>query len=415
VVKVKFMISECTNSKKTRKYIYISSLFSEPLVSLYPILPFILLKSLGATNLQIVLFTTLKPISSIFAFYWSERISQNKQSLRLNLIGAGLLARIPIGLAIFFDNVWFLVFASTLYMLFSRAGIPAWMEILKNNMEKKELEKSFSFSSSLAYAEGILIAIGASIFLDTHPTSWKLFFALAIILGLIALFFQSRVSSDTLIRKTEHLPKKNFKDFILSPWRDSVKLMKSRKDFSLFQTAFMIGGFGLMLIQPVLPIFFTEYLNLSYKDLIISYSICKGLGFLLSSSIWSFALNRYSIPVFTSAVLFGFALFPLLILLTLKIFYFVYIAYFVYGIAQAGSHLIWHLSGPLFAKEESSARFSSVNILLVGVRGFFGPILGGLLQAVLGPIILFLISASLCFFSGLSYLKKVRRRKILDL
>jgi hypothetical protein len=408
------MISEYANSKKTRKYIYISSLFSEPLVSLYPILPFILLKSLGATNLQIVLFTTLKPLSSIFAFYWSERASQNKQSLRLNLIGAGLLARIPLGLAICFDNVWFFVFASTLYMLFSRAGIPAWMEILKNNMEKKELEKAFSFSSSIAYAEGILIAIGVSIFLDNKPSSWKLFFALAIFFGLIGLFFQSLVSRDALVKKNETTSKKNFKDFILAPWRDSVKLMKSRKDFSLFQTAFMIGGFGLMLIQPVLPIFFTEYLNLSYKDLIISYSICKGLGFLLSSSFWSYALNCYSIPVFTSFVLFGFALFPILILLTLKNFYFVYIAYFFYGIAQAGSHLIWHLSGPLFAKEENSSRYSGVNIVLVGVRGFFGPIAGGLLEIWLKPLILFLISAFLCFSSAIFYLREYYKNKVLD-
>jgi MFS family permease len=400
--------------KKTKKLILLSNLFNEPLVSLYPILPFILLKSLGASNLQIVLLTILKPVSAIFAFYWSERTSQNKQTLKMNLIGAGLLSRIPLAIALFFDNVSFFVLAATSYVLFSRALIPAWMEILKKNISKKGLEKSFSFSSSIAYAEGIFIAIGASYFLDSYANSWKIFFALSLVSGLIGLVFQSLVKVE-VEQKSQIATKENFRDFLLSPWKNSWKLMKSRKDFSIFQTAFMIGGFGLMLIQPVIPIFFMEYLSLSYKDLIISYSVCKALGFVLSSSFWSRFMNLVSIPTFTALVLIGFGLFPFLILCTLKSFYFVYIAYFVYGIAQAGSHLIWHLSGPLFAREENSSRFSGVNIVMVGIRGVFGPLLGGVLQTVLGPIILFWLSSFLCFLSAIGYFANFEIKSILKL
>jgi MFS family permease len=97
-------------------------------------------------------------------------------------------------------------------------------------------------------------------------------------------------------------------------------------------------------------------------------------------------------------VLVGFAIFPLVIVAAILHPYWIYVAYFIYGIAQAGSHLIWHLSGPLFAEGEKSLRYSGVNIVMVGIRGALGPPLGGLLVAFTGPIFVFLLSALFCLF-----------------
>ncbi len=391
------------NEYKTRRALLLSSLFNEPFVSLYPLLPFILLKSLGATAFQIVLLTMLKPVSSIFSLYWSEKISQNRHTLRMSLVGAGLLARLPFLFALFFDNVWLLIGASTLYMLFSRAGIPAWMEILKVNLPDRVREKSFSFGSALGYAEGVLIAIGIGSLLDKSVISWKIFFGSAILLGIIALAIQAFVpmgETKEVIAKPERL---SLKESFLRPWIDCYELMKNRSDFRNFQWAFMVGGFGLMVIQPVIPIFFMETLQISFRDLMIAYSICKGLGFVLTSSLWSRALGYFRVGTFTAFVLIGFALFPLLIIAAIAHQYWIYVAYFVYGIAQAGSHLIWHLSGPLFAEGEKSSRYSGVNIVMVGIRGTLGPPLGGLLVALFGPIAVFIISALFCL-SGVTAL-----------
>ncbi len=393
---VKHSSNLSSNEYKTKKALLLSSLFNEPFASLYPLLPFILLKFLGATAFQIVLLTMLKPVSSIFSLYWSEKISQNRHSLRMSLVGAGLLARIPFLFALFFDNVWLLIGASTLYMLFSRAGIPAWMEILKINLPNRVREKSFSFGSALGYAEGVLIAIGIGSLLDKSIFSWKIFFGAALLFGIGALVIQALVpmneKKDELIKPVSL----SLKESLLRPWIDCYDLMKKRSDFRNFQWAFMIGGLGLMVIQPVIPIFFMETLEISFRDLMIAYSICKGLGFVLTSSLWSRALGLLSIGSFTSLVLTGFALFPLLIIASMAHQYWIYIAYFVYGIAQAGSHLIWHLSGPLFARGEKSSRYSGVNIAMVGIRGSLGPPLGGLLVILIGPIAVFVISSFLC-------------------
>ena len=271
---------------KTKWAVLWSSLLFEPFAALYPLLPVILLKGAGATGLQIVLLTMLKPVSSLFSLYWSERVSQNRQTLKGNLLGAGLLARLPFLGALFFDNVWLFVAASTLYMLFSRAGIPAWMEMLKQSLPAKERERVFSWGSAIGYAEGALIAIGLGAFLDQSVDGWKLCFAAASLLGLAGLFIQLRVP----IRHVQEPP---LPTNALQPWRDCYTLMKTHAPFRRFQWAFMAGGLGLMLIQPVIPVFFADTLTITYRDLMIAYSICKGLGFVTTASAPLWTLIHY--------------------------------------------------------------------------------------------------------------------------
>lgn len=389
----------CQSGSRTRLAVLLSSLLHEPLSSLYPLLPFIFLHHCHATAFQIVLLTTLKPVSSIFSFYWSEKLSNNHHSGRWNLLGAGLLARLPLLLALFLDSTWFLLLATTLYMLFSRASVPAWMEILKINLPEEERKKVFSLGSALGYAEGVLIAIGIGSLLDHFDNSWKILFCGAIFLGLLALFLQVLLPPKETPEKEAPPVEASWKSSFLKPWIDCIDLMKKRSDFRRFQWGFMICGFGLMIIQPVIPFFFTEALHISYRDLMIAFSICKGLGFVLSSPLWNQLLTKGSIRLFTSLVHIGFAIFPLLLALSLKSALWLYVAYLLYGIAQAGSHLIWHLSGPLFANEEMSARYSSVNVVLVGIRGLLGPPLGGLLYASSGSLPTLALGSLLCLIA----------------
>ena len=51
----------------------------------------------------------------------------------------------------------------------------------------------------------------------------------------------------------------------------------------------MLGGAGLMFMQPVLPIFSEETLKLSYTELALAFAFCKGISFILSiPSVWGF-------------------------------------------------------------------------------------------------------------------------------
>ncbi len=382
----------------TRRAILLSSVLHEPFSALYPLLPFIFLKDLGASSLQIVLLVMLKPLVALFSFYWSSRVKKRRDLLRMNLLGAGILARVPLLICLYINNIWLLIIAAALYMLFSRASIPAWMEMLKLNLPSKVREKLFSVGAALGYGVGILIAIGAGELLDRDISLWKSLYAGSILIGLLGVVIQCIIPI-----RGEHEQEATLEKVRNNPWKDSLHLMKTRPDFRRFQMGFMAGGFGLMLVQPVIPQFFSEVLHLSYKNLMIAYSICKGLGFVFTSSLWSIGLTRLSISHFTALVLFGFSLFPLCILFAPLSEWCLYLAYILYGIAQAGSHLIWHMSGPMFSDHEDSSTYSGVNIVMVGVRGVIAPPLGGLLAAVTGLYYPFFTSIVLCLI-GISFL-----------
>lgn len=389
------MLSQKTYVAKTRSSVILSSLIHEPFSSLYPILPFILIKNYKAAALQIVLLTMLKPMASIFSFYWSELISQKRHTLRMNLLGAGLLARLPFVAAIFFDNVWGLIAASTLYMLFTRASIPAWMEILKLNLPAKMRERYFAIGSAIGYAEGVFIAIGVGSLLDYDIHLWRHLFLVSLVLGLLGVLIQVLLPIQKRQEEEVKKEKKSFRENFLRPWQDCVHLMRTRSDFRRFQWAFMIGGFGLMIIQPVIPIFFSENLHLSCTEIMIAFSICKGLGFVLTSPLWSRSMSYLSVGTFTTFVLFGFGVYAFCLVLGVYGCFWIYLAYIIYGIAQAGSHLIWHMSGPIFAENEASSRYSGVSVVMVGVRGMLGPPLGGLLAVLLGPLPVIFFSVAL--------------------
>ncbi len=386
--------------QKTSKTIFWSSILHEPIACFIPLLPFILLKDLHATTLQIVLLTMLSPISALFSIYWSSRISTLGEGLKKNFLGASILARAPLLLSLIFPNVWLIILSSACYNLFSRASIPSWMEMLKLNLPNKIREKFFSIGSAIGYGEGICLAILMGSLLDHSLWVWRPILALALIISLIGSLVQFYMP----LREGKSICAKKEKYSILTPWKESFSLLKKRKDFLRFQWAFMAGGFGLMMFKPLLPQFFDQILMISYRDLMIAFSVCKGLGFILTSQKWSQMMQKTSLSLLTSFVLLGFALFSLFLLAAKIHLNYIFIAYVVYGIAQAGSHLIWHLSGPFFAGDrENSSSYSNVNIVLVGVRGLLGPLLGGILGTLLGIEILLTISIFL-YFIGIASL-----------
>src|SRR5262249_36868079 len=148
-------------------------------------------------------------------------------TLRTNLLGAGLLARLPFLFAIFTGNVWAIILGSTVYMLFVRAAIPAWMEMLKLNLPKVVRERVFSVSSALGYAEGALIAVALGSLLDQEIMIWRYLFSVAIGLGIIGVVVQ--VCMPIREPKSSHFPKGrmalSFKEALVRPWADGYRLM----------------------------------------------------------------------------------------------------------------------------------------------------------------------------------------------
>ncbi|PIS03181.1 MAG: MFS transporter [Chlamydiae bacterium CG10_big_fil_rev_8_21_14_0_10_42_34] len=406
-------MNEPIQQKAMSRALLWSNLLSEPLFTLYGFIVFILYKDLGASAFQIALLTMLKPVVTILSFYWSAGLKGRTKKLKSNVLWAGFLMRAPFLLCLWIDSPAFVIAAAANYMFFYRAGIPAWLEIIKRNMGEGSRSKAFSISSALGYAEGVILALGCGSLLDKDPGLWRVLFFCSAVIGLMTLVVQSRIVIADVGERLEAEERLSIREVLVRPWRDSYRLMRDRVDFSRFQWGFMVCGFGLMLIQPVLPLFAVDVLGVSYLEMAGAVSVAKGFGFALSSPIWARWIDRANLFKMASFVFLSIGLFTVLLCFSVWSIVWLYVAYFWYGVGQGGSHLVWNMSGPIFSGKDESSRYSGVNVVLAGLRGAVAPPLGGLLAVVLGPVQVLGIGGILCFYSGVRMLqsKFVRAEK----
>ncbi len=394
-------MTELSKSKQMGWALVWTNLLTEPLFTLYSFLVFILYKDLGASAFQIALLTMLKPVVTILSFYWSAGLKGKAKKLKSNVLWAGFFMRAPFLLCPWVDSAWFVIAAAANYMFFYRAGLPAWLEIIKRNMGDGR-GRIFSISSALGYAEGVVLALACGGLLDKDPGLWKVMFFGAAVVGLMSLAVQSRieVEGEDLVEERPSL-----RELVVRPWRDSYQLIKRRPDFSRFQWGFMVSGFGLMLIQPALPLFAVDILGVSYLEMAGAISIAKGLGFALSSPLWARWIDRANVLKMASLVFFSFGIFTAFLSLSLWGIFWFYLAYFLYGVGQGGSHLVWNMSGPIFAGKDESSRYTGVNVALAGLRGAVAPPLGGWLAVLCGPVQVLMMGGALCVYSSVRMLQ----------
>jgi MFS family permease len=374
-----------TGLAETRRAFFISHMVQEPFVAVYSMLGILLTKQLDASPFQVAVLTMLKPVVSVLSFYWGSFLQQKRTHVRANLLAATSFAVVPFLFAPLVDHAWFFVAAGAGYALFSRAAIPARMELLKINVPAEEREHLFSNASCLAYAVGVIASVSFGVLLDFRPEWWTQLVCVAACVSLFSIAALASIPDGSGgLRPGQEPLDASVKEILLHPWQATIRLLNNRPDFFHFQVGFFLAGLGLMVAMPAIPSFLTD-LNVSYTELFFSLGVLKGLGFILTSNLWAKAIRRYPISLVSGAVFCGFGLFLICLLLAAVTPIFVLVAYGMYGIAQAGSHLVWNLSGPIFSGKETSFQYSSVNVLAIGMRGMVGPPVGGLIAQFLSP------------------------------
>ncbi len=395
-------------SKRTRSFLFWTSIASEPFVVLYALAPFILRKELGASLLQLSILSSLRPLLPVLSFYWSSGLHQNRHSLRRNLILAWFFARAPFLLLPLFPNSWYFICCCAIYELFKKSGTPAFIEILKINIKEGSREKNYCLCFALTFTESVLFGIAIVCLLDSEFFIWWRAFAIAAAISLVSLTIHFNVAKASPQEERSSEDRKIISRLI-TPWKNVFVLLRENEGFFRFQCGFMMGGAGLMLMAPVLPLIYVDNLCLSSSEVAIGRSVLMGLGVISSVYFWWKMISERRIERLLRNVLLGFALYLILTLCSISFSPIFYLSSLVYGIAQAGSHLLWNLSGPIFSGDEDSTRFSGVNVLMVGVRGAFIPALGGTLGSLFGPIPVIVLAFCFCL-AGALYMTNVSKR-----
>lgn len=384
--------------RSARAFIF-ANLICCPFFGIFAMIPMILCKELSASPFQISTLTAIKPLSAIFAFYWSHytlRYSSDK-----SLAFAYFFKLAPFLLLPLFSSPTAFIAAFGMHMLLLRGVMPSWMELLKQNLSSNECSKLSSIGSSANYLAGGLLPLLFAWILDAFTGSWRWVLACTSLLGMGSVWLiLALLGRGSFLQKPQ---KSNGSFSLIKPWVQAGKLLKRRPDFFHFQVGFFLGGAGLMIMHTVIPGYFTKTLNLTYQEMFFAICFCKGVGFSLCSPFLLRYFNISPIFSFASKIPLLAVVFPLLLALAPLHTGFIFAAYFLYGAMQSGSELAWKMSGPIFASEEDSSLYSAVNVLSVGLRGIFFPYLGAILLMVGGPFLGLVIGGLFCL-SGSGYL-----------
>lgn len=352
------------------KLYLLNRVLCSPLEILFTLLVFILSKNLNALAYQLTLIACLKPITSFFAFYASSVIFDKPQRIRRYLFINSLIGCVPCLFYPFVKNVWFYIASYTLFMITMRAASPAWIEVLKSTFKTQELSKIFSKGTSITYGMTIFFPPICCFFMDQNENLWRYLFMGFAILHLLNIGLISLIKPNAKI---------SFSNTFVNPLKQGWSLLLAKPALIHYQLLFFLGGVGIIMAQPILPQFFKDNLNLSYTQLGMAFSFCKGISFVLTSSTWAKYANRLSLYHLNCFVNLFTSLFFAFIWSSQFEINLLYLAYLFYGTMQAGCEMSWNLSGPFFSGKEESTIYSSLNLAFVGIRGCICPFLGYLL------------------------------------
>jgi len=374
-----------------------SKLFCSPLEALYTLLIFILSKELNASILQLTILAAAKPFVSIFAFYLNAILVRNPNHLKSYLIGLNIAGCLPCFLFPFCNNIWYYIASYFIFMTSIRSSYPAWMEILKINLSLDKIASTVSKGSSINYFITIAIPLLLSSWMDKETGIWKILFVIVATLQLLNIVFLFLLNTKTV--PISVLTPFSWNSLLIAPWKEGWKLCKENRDFTHYLAMFLLGGVGLAALQPVIPLFFKESLHLSYQQITLAISLCKGVGFVLTSSLWARWLNNSTIYSLNTYINLFSCLFIIFLSASLLNTYWVFIAYFLYGIMHSGCELSLNVSGPYFSKEKESIGYSGLNLALLGIKGSIFPALGQLLFIYSGYPMIFIATFSFCLLS----------------
>jgi Major Facilitator Superfamily len=388
--------SEENSYCQTRAAFLWSRLFNIPFWTIINMLSFILYKDMQITTLQITIIVALKPISALFAAYWSVSIHQRQDRLISNLVWANILRFVPFLFFPWMGSAWLMILAFGVYMMLHRGCIPAWMEILKLNIKGTARERVFAYVNASDYLISAFMPLLIGWMLDDFHEAWRWIFPITALIGLSSTYFLFKIPPSMIPKISERMKSEfTISEHALKPWKDCWTLLKERPDFANFQKGFFLGGAGLMIMHAVLPIFFVDTLHLSYTEMAFAITLCKGIGYAVTSPIWVRVFHRLDIFYFCGLVTILIALFPFFLYGAEQHLLFFYFAYMMYGLMQAGSELAWHMSGPIFSQEGDSSVYSRTNVLTVGVRGCIAPFFGSFLFYIFNNSMIVLFCGSL--------------------
>jgi len=384
----------------------------------------ILKKSLLASDFQVTLLIFLTSSAFLFSIYGTEIINRSNNQARTIIVMA-VFSRMFLFLIPFFETPNFFIFCIAAMSYADSLIRPSWNTVFKHNYTNEKRSVLYSYASSLYTIVILIITTLLGYLLDLNYELYKIFYPVAGIFDILAYMNLAKMISlgNALENKfqtkfTGIISKKLFKDVLILPVRNLLRIFKENKPFLRFEINFFLYGMAFMIASPAVPIFLVETLKLDYAPI----SIAKGLVFYAATILFAPVMGKIhgtgNPTRFCGYLFLALILYPVL-MLSIKYFgidsqlistdMLLYFTFFYFGVIMSGVSLSWNLSSIFYAPHSEVANYQAVHITLTGVRGLFAPFIGYLILKYISIEATFIVSSCFFLIAGVMMMKESRR------
>ena len=360
-------------------------------------------KTLGAGDAILTALVVGPTAALLFAAWWSGLLTRREKSSTFLVFG--MLGRLSLllvagaGSAASFTAV--IAVATFLY----GAVVPASNALLQRNFTADERGRVLGLGIALQALTAIAVSLLVGRLYDWRPESYRVVYPVAAACGFFSCLGLARVRFRS--RPGEPAERKLFgaglggalADALRRPFAGALVLLREDRGFRRYEMGFMAYGLAWMMLQPTIPVFLVEKLQVAYTEVANARGLIYFAMIAALSHPFGRLLDRVG-PVTVSRIAFTIlAVFPLLLAAAHGVGM-AYLAFLVYGCGMAAVNLGW-TTGPIhFARDRDSAGYMGAHVALVGVRAIVGGPFGIWIYRASGsPTATFSLAAAL-FLAG---------------
>lgn len=352
---------------------------------------FIFIKSLKGSNVQLAFLFQFSMVVFLFAMLANEvlrRYTNRKSLLRI----IGIFTRLPLVGFAFFPNVtgvglpalyhYLFLGVFLLFYISKIAVLPSINQYLRGNYQQANFGKLFSYSVSVQKVTMMLATFLTGLLLDMNANSYKVFYPLVGILGVISIFQLTKID---FVQKPIEITRPLW-HALADSFKRVFEILRTNKAFRHLELGFMIYGFAWMSTHAVITIFYERALHLNYSSVAFYKNAFNLIAIvflpLFGKLIGKKDPRRFGILTFSALLLFIF--FTGLTqyydgyteIWGIKLYYMLLIAVLFNGIFMASMPILWGIGSSYFCDPDEAADYQSVHLFLTGARALFAPIIG---------------------------------------
>jgi len=354
-------------------------------------------KSLGASDIEIIILTTASAAFALLAFLWGSLMEGQPKWLFFlagALIGRGMLVLT----AVLSGSIWFVLLCCCVFFA-DPIVAPAQQSLMQSNYDP--MWRGRLLGRVVLWTRGFFIvaALGAGYLLEHDPGLYRLLFPVAGAIGVLAYlqyaFIRIRRSSWEEPHERASLGQ---------TLRTFQRILRQNRDFDRFERNFFIYGVGFFLVLPANVFLLVDHLGLSYSEISLARLVLFQVTFALFSPLAGRLLDHWKAVRTATAAFAVLALYPICLYCAyvFKSTELVYAGFAIFGVGMAGVNSAWHLGAIEFAGRKDASLFMGVHLTAVGARGLFVPMIGYAVSAFFNLGTVYLASSALFALAAFS-------------